>query len=308
MSNGETPSEDATILAAVESLQGSGGAAGGTPRADEASETLARLYTEVLGLAPFALEPVQPAPQLRERLLAAIQGDETLPAASLPPAAVAAPRPAPDSRPPRPAPVGPGAPRFPAARRPAPRRWPMALAATLGAALLALSAWLYLQTGEQRRTIARLEAALTAERQRSEAAIAEARKIQAAALDLREKFALVTSPAVEVSPLRPAGEPPLQPGARGVLFVAADHQHWFLSLEGLRPAEAGKTYALWFVADQGTVSAGSFTARPGAPVELSSKTMPPGTRQTVITLEDDPATAAPAGPQVLRSAAPYLLG
>jgi hypothetical protein len=307
VSNGEASSEDVTILAAVESLSGSAGAAGGEPRADEAAETLARLYTEVLGLLPFALEKVEPAPQVRERLLAAIHGDETQPAASLqPPAGTAPPRSPQELRPPRPSPAA--APVPAAARRPVPRRWPLALAATLCAVLLGLSAWLYVQMGQRQRTIARLEEELTAERDRSEEAIAEARRIQAAALDLREKFALVTSSTVEVSPMRPAGEPPLQPGARGVLFVAADHQHWYLSLEGLRPAEPGKTYTLWFVADRGTVSAGSFSARPGAPVELSSKTMPAGTRQALITLEDDPAAAAPAGPQVLRSAAPYLLG
>src|SRR4030095_2325711 len=118
----------------------------------------------------------------------------------------------------------------------------------------------------------------------------------------------VTSPAVLVSPMRPSGEAPLQPGARGVLFVAADHQHWVLSLEGLQPPEAGKTYKLWFVADQGTVSAGSFTARPGEPVELSSKTMPAGTRESLVTLETDPNAPAPTGPEVLRSAAPYQIG
>jgi hypothetical protein len=303
VSNGETSSEDRTILAVVEPLGLRTDTPSALPRPDEATETLGRLYTEVLGLLPFELEPVTPSAAIRERLMAAIHGDETQPAAALAPV-LTPPRPAPEPRSTRPAPAAPHY----AARRPAPSRWPLALAATLCALLLGLSAWLYLQRGEQRRTIAQLEEQVAAERNRAEQAAAEARKIQAAALDLREKFALVTSPAVEVSPMRPSGAPPPQPGARGVLFVAADHQHWYLSLEGLPPAEAGKTYTLWFMADQGPVSAGSFTARPGEPVELSSKTMPAGTRQTVVTLEDDPAAAAPTGPEVLRSAAPYLLG
>ncbi|HEV8579070.1 MAG TPA: anti-sigma factor, partial [Thermoanaerobaculia bacterium] len=297
MSNEEASSEDRTILAAVESLE-QGTAAFRAPSGDEAAETLARLYSEVLGLVPFGLEPVSPAPEIRNRLLASIHGDETQPAASLAPTAVPT-RSSPEVRPPRMAPAPPLA-----ARRPAPRRWPLALAATLCFALLGLSAWLYLQMGQQRQTIARLQDELIAERNRAEEASEEARKVRASVQGLREKFGLVTSPAVLVSPMRPAGEAPLQPGARGVLFVAADHQHWYLSLEGLQPAETGKTYKLWFVADQGTVSAGSFTARPGEPVELSSKTMPAGTREALVTLENDPNAPAPTGPAVLRSAAP----
>jgi hypothetical protein len=306
VSDGETSSEDRAILAVVEPLGLRTDTPSALPRPDDATETLDRLYTEVLGLLPFDLEPVAPSPEVRHRLMAAIHGDETQPAAALAPI-LAPPRPTQEPRPPRPAPVAPQS--AAAARRPAPRRrWPLALAATLCALLLGLSAWLSLRMGEQQRTIAQLEEELATQRMRAEQAAAEVRRVRATALDLREKFALVTSPAVEVSPMRPAGAPPLQPGARGVLFVAADHQHWYLSLEGLPPAEAGKTYTLWFIADQGLVSAGSFTARPGEPVELSSKTMPAGTRQAVVTLEDDPAAATPTGPEVLRSSAPYLLG
>jgi anti-sigma-K factor RskA len=304
VSNGEALSEDQTILAAVESLERGIDAPGGGARGDESAETLARLYTEVLGLLPFELAPVEPSSEVRERLMAVVHGDETQPAPGTAPAVVS-PRSSQEVRPPRPAPA-PQA--VPAARRRAPRRWPQLLAAVLCLWLLGISVWLFLQVRQQGQTIARLEQELIDERARAEDAVAEARKLQSSALDLREKFQLVTSPAVEVSPMRPAGPQPLQPGARGVLFVASDHQHWYLSLEGLAPAGPGKTYKLWFVADQGPVSAGSFTARPGAPVELSSKTMPAGTRQTLVTLEEDPAAAAPAGPEILRSAAPYLLG
>ncbi len=304
MSNGEASSEDLTILAAVESLERGIDTPRGAPGRDETAETLTRLYTEVLGLVPFELEPVAPSPEVRQRLLASIHGDETQPAAGAAPAVVS-PRSSQEVRPPRPAAA---AKPVPAARRPAPRRWSLALAATLSFLLVGLSAWLFFQVGQQRQTIAELQRELAAERTRAANAEAEAQRIQAAALDLREKFALVTSPAVEVSPMRPVGSPPLQPGARGVLFVAADHQHWYLSLEGLQPAGPGKTYKLWFVAAEGPVSAGSFTSRPGAPVELSSKTMPAGTRETKVTLEDDPAAPAPTGPEILRSAAPYLLG
>lgn len=72
MSNGEASSEDLTILAAVESLELGIDAPRGASGRDETAETLTRLYTEVLGLVPFELEPVAPAPEVRQRLLAAI--------------------------------------------------------------------------------------------------------------------------------------------------------------------------------------------------------------------------------------------
>ena len=117
---------------------------------------------------------------------------------------------------------------------------------------------------------------------------------------LRESFSVVTSPAVQVCNLRAAT--PDQSDARGMLFVAADHQHWTMSLRGLRPPAGGKVYQLWFVADQGMVSGGTFAARPGAPVELGSDRMPAGTRGVKITLENVPGAPAPSGSDVLRNA------
>ena len=137
--------------------------------------------------------------------------------------------------------------------------------------MLGLSLWLYSQVGAQQATIASLRNELSRERSRSEGAIAKVRQLENDSLDMREKFSLVTSPAVLVSPMRPMGQPPVQPDARGVLFVAADHQHWYMTLRGLQPVPAGQAYKLWFVADTGTVSAGSFSAQPGAPMELSSQ-------------------------------------
>ena len=307
------------ILAAVESLD-----KGPAPLPDAAhpdasqdeSATLARLYAEVLGLLPYELEPVAPSPGAKGRLMTLIHGDETLPAGFK----VVAPPAAAPQRAPAPAPIplprtstqefavqrrsaAAGA----ASRRVRPSRWPLALAAAFALALLGLAAWLYSQVGAQRVTIADLRQELSAERARSEGALAQARQAESDSLDLRDKFALVTSPAVLVSPMRPMGKPPLQPGARGVLFVGADHQHWYLSLRGLEPVQSGKTYKLWFVADGGTVNAGSFSAQPGAPIEMSSRHMPAGTRGVMVTLESDPRAAAPAGPEILRAAAMYTV-
>jgi hypothetical protein len=74
-----------------------------------------------------------------------------------------------------------------------------------------------------------------------------------------------------------------------------------MSLQGLQPVQAGKTYKLWFVADAGAVDAGSFSAQPGAPIELSSQHMPANTKGVMVTLENDPRATAPTGPEILRT-------
>lgn len=319
--NDEAQAEDLTILAVLEN----GTDASGDPaRSDETAEMLARLYTEVLGLVPYELEPVVPAAGVKASLMARLtsgtapdSGDETRPAPALvaEPARVAteaapiSPVAAPPLRasqemriPPRMAVAG-------AASRPVrQRRWPLALAAMLAFAMLGLSLWLYSQVGAQNATIASLRHELSLERSRSEGAIAKVRQLENDGLDLREKFSLVTSPAVLVSPMRPVtrpGQPAAQPDARGVLFVASDHQHWYMTLRGLQAVPAGQAYRLWFIADTGAVSAGSFSAQPGAPIELSSQHMPAGTKGVLVTLENDAQTPAPSGPEILRAAAFY---
>jgi hypothetical protein len=341
--NDPTHSEDLTILAAVEALERGSEASPGRPRtagaaeAGETGETLARLYTEVLGLISYDLEPVEPSAAVKARLMAAVQraepekiedardpapptlaepirltsvpvqplrsGDVPTPAPfrSVPPAGAARTA-SYETRIPRPTSLTP-----PPRRVVRPARWPLALAASLTLFFAGLSGVLYIQLTQQRETLDALGQQLDLERGRAASAVKQARRSEADALSLREKFALITSPAVEASPMRPPAANPLQPGARGVLFVASDHQHWYLCLHGVEPAPAGKTYKLWFVAKEGTVSGGVFTARPGEPVELSSKEMPAGTRAVKVTLEADPQTPKPAGPEVLQAAGVYQL-
>jgi len=313
--NGEAQTEDLTILAALEALERGPDAPPGTPRADRAAgpaddtaEMLARLYTEALGLVPFELAPVAPTAGGKARLLAAIGA--AAPAVQPSPAAVTPAEPVRAPAPPLPVPQR-GVPPRAAARSSRPGRWPLALAATLALALLGLSLWLYSQIGAQRATIAGLRHQLALERARSEGAIAKVRQLENDSLDLHQKFALVTSRAVTVSPMRPAGQPggqpPLQPEAHGMLFVAADHQHWYMALQDLQPAPAGTAYKLWFLAERGPVSSGAFTGRPGDPMDLSSKNMPAGTKGAIVTLESDPNAAAPTGPTILQAAPPYQI-
>jgi hypothetical protein len=172
-----------------------------------------------------------------------------------------------------------------------PNRWPLALAASLAFLALGVAGWMFYEMQRGQQTIATLRQQLAAQRTGR----------AGDALDNREKLGLVTSPSALVAALRPDGQAPSQPYAHGMLFVAADHQHWYLALQGLRPVGSGKAYKLWFVADQGMVDAGSFTIDPKLPIELSSKQMPAGTRAAIITLENDPKAPAPTGPPVLRA-------
>ena len=253
---------------------------------DEPSEARARLHLETLGLLPYALEAPAPPAALRARILATVAGDETMAVAGQarrPPSGshVAVPRPAsPVPRPRVPLPV--------VARR---SRWPMALAATLAFLALGLSGLLFMELEEQRSHAVRLRAQmrqLTARQTELEAT-----QDQLAALRL------MTSPGALSCALLPAGPAAPQPGARGILFVAADHQHWYLSMRGLAPAPAGRAYQLWWEADAGLVSGGTFEARAGQSVELSSATMPRGTRAVRVTLEPKAGSPQPRGPQVL---------
>ncbi len=297
--NGEASTEDLTILAALEALDKGIDAPRGAARLDEESETLARLYTEVLGLIPYELAPVAPAAGAKARLMAAVRG-EGRPVAAAEPARVPPPVPLQEPRTARQAAA-------PAARRAS--RWPLRLAAVLALALLGLSAWLYSQVGAQRAAIADLRHQISLERARSEGAVAKVRQLENEGFDLRQSLNLVSSRAVLVSPMRPVGppgQPPLQPDAHGMLFVAADHQHWYMSLQGLQPAPAGQVYKLWFVADR-PMSSGSFTAKPGEPMDLSSQRMPAGTKGAIVTLERDPNAPAPTGPAILQAAPPYTI-
>lgn len=299
------------------------------PSGDAAeAETLTRLYHEVLGLMPFALAPAAPPPEVKRQLMVRLAVPElagreaaagpapgaapaTLEAAEpetvpVPAAAPAAPA---TSTAPGPAPATGRQDRFaPASRsrsasvpvRSGPPRWLSALAAALILALLSTCGWLLNDLRERRDAIARLAAQRDAALRHAGEVEARLGRLTSQVGSLRDSFSVMTSPAVEVCNLRAAT--PEQADARGMLFVAADHQHWAMSLRGLRPPAGGKIYQLWFVADQGPVSGGTFAALPGAPVELGSDRMPAGTRSVRITLENSPGSPAPSGPDVLRNA------
>jgi hypothetical protein len=330
--NQEVSSEDRTILAALELLERGTGeplVADGAGDPSDPSDTavmLARLYTEVLGLLPGGLEPAAPRLETRARLLAAVTGVATPAAEPVRRTAPLPVNPAPEQDTqeidPRPAPaprpavraipaVSHEMPAIPAVPRPAPpplwaaprrRPWPLALAAALVLVLGGLSGWLVQQRAEQEVTIEALRSQLEGERRKAEHATAEAIEARQRVDRMQANFSLVTAPAVTVSPLHPTGEPSR---ARGMLFVAPDHQHWYMAVHDLPPAAPGLDYQLWWVAGEGTVSGGTFDTRTGEKMELSSETMPANTRDVIITLEAEGGAPRPTGPEVLRAAGVY---
>jgi hypothetical protein len=140
---------------------------------------------------------------------------------------------------------------------------------------------------------------LEGERRKTDQAVAEVRRQMER---MKTNFALVTAPEVTIRPLHPVGEPSR---ARAMLFVAPDHQHWYMAVHDLPPAAPGRDYQLWWVAGEGMVSGGTFDTRPGEKMELSSETMPADTRDVVITLEAEGGAPAPTGPEILRAAGDY---
>jgi hypothetical protein len=286
-----TPEDRAGLAALVEALgtreAEPGAVAMPAPAAEE--ETLGRLYHEALGLIAYALPPTPPPPAARLRLMAAL----VAPAPTSAPAPSLA-RPARHSR--------SSSPSSPSS----PSRWPLSLAAALILALLGVCGWLYRGLAEKGDAIAHLAAERNSALQHAGEVEARLRQLNTQVSSLRAGVAMVTSPAVEVCTLRAvtqAGAPDAKVSdARGMLFVAADHQHWYMSVRGLRPAGDGRVYQLWFVADQGMVSGGTFAANREDSSELSSEHMPAGTRGVKITLENSPGAPAPNGPDVLRNA------
>jgi hypothetical protein len=251
----------------------------------EAVDTLTRLYHEALGLIPSSLPPMVPNPEVKRRLMAAISANSLEPEPGHLEAVPAAASPA-------------GL----AGQSPWQRAQPwMGLAAALFVALLGVSAWLYQGLAERNEAVAQLTSERTAALVRVGEAEERLLRAESEAKSMRQSFAVVTSPAVEVCALRPSSPMAEVAGAHGILFVAADHQHWYMSLRGLQPAGAGKVYQLWFVGQQGPVSAGTFSGDAAKPWELGSEHMPLGTKEVRITLEDGSGSPAPRGPEVLRN-------
>lgn len=214
-----------------------------------------RLDAEVCGLLPCMLEPLAPSSQCREKLMRRL---------AVP--SLAAHRPTLEHQ------------------RSAPR-WLLPLAAGLTAVAVGFAASMVSTVRDQRDELA----ALRVEVEELSRAASTSSDLATGLAAARENLALMSGRGVGICALRPTAA---ASGAEayGVLFVAADHQHWYVRVQGLEPAP-DRYYRVWFETEEGLVGAGNLL---GEELELSSPTMPEGTRAIHVSLETEPAPAAPS--------------
>jgi len=301
---------------------------------DDATAAVRRQQLEALVQLAWAQPAAPPSATGRQRLLSRLQGDETVQVARPalarapvdpgpapgplgvldPPAAPAAPLPGAGGlrgAPPRTggAAAGPGASRrgaapvVPLARASRSYGWALPLAAVfaLAAIGLALHDWrLGQQLGATRRQLAAAEQQREqlASRLQSPGGGAVPAAMEAKLRDLQTQLTMVTSPASLMCALRPSPGTPAREAA-GVLYVADDHQHWYLRAQKLPPPGEGRAYRLWFLVGDRPVHAGTFTME-GDEAVMSSPTMPKGTSAALITVE-------PAGEPGKRPGGPVVL-
>lgn len=263
-------SEERAILNALEELEGDPAATPPRPAADLPAPE--RAYVELLGLLAYGLDPVAPSPELKQRVMEAAKAAD-----GEPPRAV---RPAPPPVAPLRRPARPGS------------RW-LPLAAALALVAIGVSVFLGYRSIEQSRRLADLNRRLDEVMQRSER-LAEVRH------DLSWQLAMVTSPGIEVCPLRPQGEEPPQPRAHGLLFLSPERGAWYLRIRNLEPRPDG-VYTLWFLRDGAPINGGVLTPGPDLDVELTNENMPSGPwmNGVAVTLESGPSVDRPTGPMLL---------
>jgi len=218
-----------------------------------------RRNLEVCGLLPWALDPVEPSPRLAAAILERAAGSKAA--------------------------------AFPSAPR-RPRSWLLPLAAALAVVAIGVAANLARTARQQRLELAALAS-------RVEELARDAVEFEDGLARALQNLRLVSSRGVEICPLRPVADAAGTDEPHGLLFVAADHQHWYVRVSGL-PTAPDRFYRLWFEGPDGTlIPAGNLA---GDELELSSPTMPEGTRAAYVTLETEPSPAAPSGEIVLSGA------
>lgn len=193
--------------------------------------------------------------------------------------------------------------RPPSERRPTPiLTW--ALAAGLAFCLVGLG-YLYGQVNAKNAVIAmqqdRLETAgdLEGELERTRDDLAR----------MQDSLAMVATVAQTAYPLRPVSTVEgVRRAPNGKVFVCGQHQRWYLSLNDLEPAPEGQEYHLWFMTRDGVVDAGSFDVENGI-AAMRDLNMPDGTQGFEITLEPigGDGGEAPSGELVLIGDRPVQL-
>ena len=229
-----------------------------------------RELSELVTLLPYALDPIEPDPAVKASLMSRL--DENRVSVDESSATLPFPAPAPSSM-----------------------RSLQLLAAALGVLALGLallSGWMFRGSQLREDTISRLNAALIASsRQQME--------LGPTYEQLGAMRSVVTSSGMSICPLRPWGDSPAQPIARGVMYFDGAKQRWLLTARGLEPCDKGSKYALWFMVGDKAVRGGSFEVEPNLAVTLGADQMPEGTTAVLLTLEADADAPEPTGPRIL---------
>ena len=241
---------------------------------EETGEALRRSYLEIVGLLAYELDPVDPSVATRERLMAAVSGREVAQRAQGQDEVV----------------------EMSSMTGARPSSWALPLAAGLVLALLGVSGWQRAQMEQQRQEIAQLSDHLREVNLQSGDLV----RYQQELSEAQAKLSVLAASGVEVCSLYPMEARLAEAPPTATLFVAPDHQRWYLRIDALEPSPEGRAYQLWFITDEGAkISAGMFDSQPGTRIELTSETMPGGTVAVSITVEPVGGSPEPSGPPLL---------
>ncbi len=250
-----------------------------------------REYRELLGLMALAAPPAVASTDLKERLMTELLGEETQEVEHLVKKVQEysqeknlETKVIPIMRPEVPAASGQWL------------RWAAAAMLFGIVALGAVSTFLYRQIDTMNQRLVNLALEMEDAASSRELNLAETRNLLA---DTKQNLTLVTSSSTEICPLRAPGESAI-PTARGILYIAPDHQHWYMRVQGLKQS-GDRQYRLWFLVGDGLspVDGGSLDLQAGREATLGSATMPENTKAVKITLEDRDASGDPNSPVVV---------
>lgn len=237
-----------------------------------------REYAELAGLLAQGLDPVAPRVAARARLSEAVagiaDGGGADPFAATPGSA--------------PLPFRAG----PERSRPRGLRLLAAALAVVALGLAALAGWAIRDSRQQEARVAQLDQALADARQ-------QAAGLEDAVHELTRVRRVLTAAGLRTCPLRPHGESPAQPVARGAVYFDQQGRRWVLTARDLEPCDKGSQYALWFIVDGRPVVGRTFHVQAGRPVTLAAEDMPVGATAIMLTLERDPQATEPKGPAIL---------
>jgi len=266
--------------------------------ADGADETLRRLYVETLGLLAYEAEPIAPPPEVKDRLLAALAAPSTDDANDS--SVVLAFGPREDEAATVPSPIQASPSRW--------TTWASLVAAIFAVAAIGLAGFLWRELDRSREALVHLEQVQQQLVDRLSAETQAQRILADQTGRLGNLVSVVSTPGVEICPMRPVGDSPVAPGSFAVLYMPPGQESWFLVVSNLRPAAQG-VYKVWLSTAEGVVPAGVIDMADQVDGRVTVR-IPPGLledggvlggkmRSATVTLEPAAGAAAPSGPTVL---------